>query len=81
MLKVFGGIIVSSEAMIFNKRQGVVLDDIARWWKWTKRDHLEEIPCIFFVDRRGDSFHVTYSPDADGLQVRDQDFRKLSELM
>ena len=66
------------EAMLFNQRQAVVLDDIKRFWKAEKNGN---IPCIFFVDARGDCFHVTYSPSPGGEQVRDDEFSKLLSLI
>jgi hypothetical protein len=72
---------VSSEVMLFNRRQGIVLDDIARFWKDDKHNASSEIPCIFFVDVRGASFHVTYSESAEGRKTRDQEFQKLLGVM
>ena len=63
------------EAMLFNKRQGVVLDDIVRFWK---ADKVRQ-PCIFFVDTRGDSFHVIYAESVEGRERRDSDFRILMD--
>jgi hypothetical protein len=78
VLKAFGEITVSSEVMVFNNRQGIVLDDIARFWKDDKQQAGREIPCIFFVDIRGASFHVTYSENAAGRKSRDLEFTKLA---
>jgi hypothetical protein len=64
--------------MLFNNRQGIVLDDIARFWKDDKQQAGRQIPCIFFVDIRGASFHVTYSENAEGRKIRDQEFTKLA---
>ena len=66
-----------SEAMLFNEVQGIVLDDIARFWKAEK--HGDAAPCIFFVDIRGEGFHVKYSNDKSGAERRDTDFSKLME--
>ena len=63
------------EAMLFNKRQGVVLDDIVRFWK---ADKVRQ-PCIFFVDTRGDSFHVIYAESVAGRETRDSEFSQLLE--
>lgn len=68
-----------SEAIILNRRQGVVLDDIARFWKDDKVGNNQ--PCLFFVDIRGASFHVLYSNSESGRQERDTDFSKLAELI
>lgn len=68
---------MGSETMVFNHRQGVVLDDIARFWKADKPAGTEPIPCIFFVDSRGDSFHVTYSRSDKGVALRDSEFSEL----
>lgn len=66
-----------AEAIILNRRQGVVLDDIARFWKDDKIGGNQ--PCIFFVDMRGVSFHVVYSSNDTGREERDNDFSKLAE--
>lgn len=72
-----------SEAMLFNGRQGIVLDDIARFWKGTKRaDSLTPaMPCIFFVDIRGVSFHVTYESGQKGESLRDVEFMSLARAL
>ena len=63
--------------MVFNDRQGVVLDDIARFWKADKMSDGQNIPCLFFVDIRGSSFHITYSESAQGRHLRDEEFSEL----
>ncbi len=72
---------MASEAMVFNGKQGVVLDDIARYWKADKNDRLAGMPCIFFVDIRGDSFHVIYDASEDGRLQRDSEFSTLSQKL
>ena len=64
-----------SEAMLFNNRQGVVLDDIARFWKADKHD--EGMPCIFFVDVRGINFYISYPKSHEGRKERDIQFNEL----
>lgn len=81
VLKASGEITVSSEAMVFNGRQGVVLDDIARFWKADKQTADQNIPCLFFVDIRGSSFHVTYSENEQGRHLRDREFLELARRL
>lgn len=69
-----------AEAMMFNGRQGIVIDDIVRWWKQDKRVGTECVPCIFFVDVRGDSFHVTYEKNQKGRSRRDSEFDALTRM-
>lgn len=67
------------EAMLFNQKQGVVLDDIVRFWKADKPVGKTMHPCIFFVDVRGDSFHVVYESTGTGRESRDCQFSVLLE--
>jgi class 3 adenylate cyclase len=67
--------------MLFNERQGVVLDDIARFWRDDKVSASRSIPCIFFVDIRGSSFHVTFEENDRGKALRDKEFFELVKRM